>query len=996
MILRSVNRTKSRFLSILLIVAVGVGFLCGLVSTAPDMHLTADKYYDDYRLFDIDIKGTSGLTDDDASALGALDYVSQAMPARVTDMSLDCNGESFVTRLYGVDLSLRGSDSFINDFELVEGRMPKNAGECLIASPNGYTASHNVGEVFTLTEPEADNGETYAFESLTVVGIVRCPQYMSVESEPSTVGNGRVSVIMFAYPECYSLEPYTDIFLRLEGAAELGTFSDEYFELIDTVTDKLADIGIGQSEIRYASIKEEAEEIIADAREEYRDSEEEARAELEDAASKIAKAEAELADAKAELKKNQTEFQNNESAVSDKRAQYNSAFEAFERGIAASKANAERQYGNDPAALAAAFSAIDASTAPQRAQFEALDAELKKYEAELENAKKSISDAEAKIAEADAEIERSKADYEDAKAEAKSKLDEASEKISEAEAEIEKIQTPEWYISDRRGTVSFNSYLENSNKINAIARVFPVFFFFVAALVALTTMTRMVEEERTQMGTLKALGYSDGVIMLYYLVYSVLASALGSLVGAIVGFKTLPAVIAGAYSMLYDIPATLTPFRWNYFAIITPIAVACTAAATLAAALSQLRERPASLMRPRAPKAGKRVFLEHIPALWNRMGFTAKVTARNILRYKKRFFMTVFGVAGCTALLLTAFALRDSIHDIVDKQFSELYKYDMALYLAPDTDIEADEHLSGFLDSDHSRGYLGLHSESCKINGESFTVQVTESIGELRQFVTLRDRKSGLDLTFDDNSDGIILTEKFSENLGVSVGDSVSVCDADGKEAVFEVVGIAENYASGAAYMAKGAFERAFGKSADINTLFVCISADDPASRDIVADMVLESDNIRMISFLQTIRDSFSNTVKKIDYIVVVLIFCAGLLAIIVVYNLTNINICERRKELATLRVLGFHDSETAAYIYRETGILTFIGIGGGLLFGIWLHAFVVRTAEVDAVMFGRSIYAPSYLWAALVTIGFTVLVDIMMYPVVKKIDMVEAMKANE
>ena len=993
MILRSVYRTKSRFLSILAIVAVGVGFLGGLLSTAPDMQLTADKYYDDYRFFDIDVKGTMGLTDDDADELSKLECVDRAMPARVTDVNLDCLGEAYVTRVYGVDLSARGSDGFINDFELVDGRMPENAGECLIASPNGYTSDHKVGEVFTISASNRDIEGTYAFESLTVSGIVRCPQYMSIEREPSTVGTGRVNVIMFVYPECYALEPYTDIFLRLTGAAELNTFSDKYFELVDNAEEKLDDFGKERSDIRFESIKSNASAEIADAKKQYNDSKDRADRELAAAKGKIDDAETQIKDAEAKLEASRAEYTAKKAEIEAKRSELTSAYETLERTVAASKANAERKYGSNTAALEAALAAIEKTAAEQRASLDAADTELNGYETALGESEKSLSDAAGKIETEKNKLADARREYDESEKKAREELADAETKIKDAEEKLESLDTPSWYITDRRDNISFNSYRGNSNKINAIARVFPV-FFFVAALVALTTMTRMVEEERTQMGTLKALGYSDGVIMAYYLAYSVLASALGSLVGAAIGFRSLPKVIAGAYSMLYDVPATLTPFRWNYFAIITPIAIVCTSAATFAACISELRERPASLRRQRAPKAGKRIFLERISIIWRHLGFTAKVTARNIIRYKKRFFMTVFGIAGCTALLLTAFGLRDSIHDIVDKQFGDIYKYDLTVYVSSGTDVGTDRELSDFLASGYTRGYLAMHTESGKIGKEGLAIQVTDDPGSFRDFVTLRERKSGKSIDFTADTDGVILTEKICETLGVKVGDTVELQDADGMTAAVRVAGITENYVTSYCYMTDKTYEAAFGHKSETNMLLVGLTADDAESRDAAAQEILKSGNILMMTFSQTIRESFSNTVKKIDYIVMVLIFSAGLLAVIVVYNLTNINICERRKELATLRVLGFHNSETASYIYRETGILTVVGILVGFAFGVWLHSFVVRTA--DAVMFGRSVYAASYLWAALVTAGFAAAVDLMMYPVIKRIDMVEAMKANE
>lgn len=461
MILRSVYRTKSRFLSILAIVAVGVGFLGGLLSTAPDMQLTADKYYDDYRFFDIDVKGTMGLTDDDADELSKLECVDRAMPARVTDVNLDCLGEAYVTRVYGVDLSARGSDGFINDFELVDGRMPENAGECLIASPNGYTSDHKVGEVFTISASNRDIEGTYAFESLTVSGIVRCPQYMSIEREPSTVGTGRVNVIMFVYPECYALEPYTDIFLRLTGAAELNTFSDKYFELVDNAEEKLDDFGKERSDIRFESIKSNASAEIADAKKQYNDSKDRADRELAAAKGKIDDAETQIKDAEAKLEASRAEYTAKKAEIEAKRSELTSAYETLERTVAASKANAERKYGSNTAALEAALAAIEKTAAEQRASLDAADTELNGYETALGESEKSLSDAAGKIETEKNKLADARREYDESEKKAREELADAETKIKDAEEKLESLDTPSWYITDRRDNISFNSYRGN-------------------------------------------------------------------------------------------------------------------------------------------------------------------------------------------------------------------------------------------------------------------------------------------------------------------------------------------------------------------------------------------------------------------------------------------------------------------------------------------------------------------------------------------------------
>ena len=547
--------------------------------------------------------------------------------------------------------------------------------------------------------------------------------------------------------------------------------------------------------------------------------------------------------------------------------------------------------------------------------------------------------------------------------------------------------------------VSHASYKSNTEKIDAIARVFPLFLFLVAALVALTTMTRMVEEERTQIGTLKALGYSDMRILFYYLGYSFWASLLGCAIGVILGFRLLPSVISQAYSMMYTLPTIVTPFRWQEALIIAPVAIVCTTGATLMACLSQLKEKPSRLMLPKAPKAGKRIFLEHIPFIWNRLKFTQKVTCRNIFRYKKRLYMTVIGIAGCTALLLTGFGLRDSINDIVDKQFFELYLYDMTISLKNEDSLAESSELQSILDDGTLiTSYATVHNEtasaSTELGKETTTIYVPKQTDRLKEHILLRNRLSGADVPF--TEDSVVLTEKMCEQLGLSVGDSFTLTPDDGGKATLTVTGITENYVSSYVFISETTYIDAFGEQPEYNQVIAKAVSDDTATHDAIASKMLLLDDVSLVSFNSSIKESFDNLIGNINYIVYVLILAAGALAIIVLYNLTNINISERKKELATIKVLGFYEREVAGYIYRETTVLSILGTLVGFLFGKGLHAFVIQTAEVDAVMFGRTLYPSSFLWAAVVTLLFTFLVELIMMPKIRRISMVESMKAND
>lgn len=981
----------TRFFSILGIVAIGTGFLAGLLATTPDMRDTADRYYDQNQIMDVDVKGTLGLTDDDVAALLATGDYQQAMPARVTDVLLsNQEGVSYVSRIYGVPLQKRGADEFLNDFVITDGRMPENASECLLAIPNGYTSLHSVGEVYTLSDENPDYDalpDTYAFDSLTVVGIVQTPYYMSMESELSSVGSGKVDVILYAFPEAYSLDAYTDIFLTVAGLSEYNAFDDAYKDAVAAVTDSLKDFSTERCTLRFNEVKTDAQREIDDARAEYNDAKKDADTELADARTKLDDANAKLADAKQEVADGEKELRN-------ARSQLRSAKKELDAQIQQQRDNLEAMRpGIDDATYAAISAQIDSAAQAGQQKIDAGWHSVHTNEIKLEDAQKRIADAETELADAEQK-------YQDAKADADTQLSDAAAKLDDAQKELDDLELPEWYLLDREDVASFVSYKSNTEKVAAIAKVFPLFLFLVAALVALTTMTRMVEEERGQIGTLKALGYSNGAIMFYYIAYATLASTLGSVIGMVIGFYSLPVVISQAYKMMYMLPATETVFRWNYALLIAPIAILCTAVATLWACLSTLKERPARLMLPRAPKAGKRILLERIPFLWNRLKFTQKVTARNIFRYKKRLFMTVIGIAGCTALLLTGFGLRDSISDIVEKQFGELYQYDFTVNLKNGDVWEENSNVRAvFEDANAVESHLLMHIETGDVlvgsEKQSVSIYVPQDNAALKQSILLRDRKSGNDIPFGDGS--VVLTEKLCELLRLSVGDSFTLRDSDGREAALTVTGVTENYVSAFAFVANDVYQEAFGAApAYSHVLARCAGDVTTEAENALSERLLAEDDVTYVQFNASIQTSFENTIKNIDYIVMVLIISAGALAMIVLYNLTNINICERKKELATIKVLGFYEKEVANYIYRETNILSILGTIAGFALGVWLHAFVVKTAEVAVVMFGRQIYPMSYLLAAGVTLLFTLIVDALMLPRVRGIDMVESMKAND
>ena len=595
----------------------------------------------------------------------------------------------------------------------------------------------------------------------------------------------------------------------------------------------------------------------------------------------------------------------------------------------------------------------------------------------------------------------SRTEYETQKADAQQKLADGLQQITDAEEQIRDIQNGEWYVLDRTSTMSFVTFEQYTDRMTAIARVFPVFFFLVAALVASTTMTRMVDENRLQMGTLKALGYSNGQIAAKYLFYALSASILGSFAGMALGFTVFPLIIWNAFGMIFDVPTFRLAFYPSMAAAGLGISAAVIGLTTWLACRSSLHEKTASLLLPRAPVAGKRILLEYITPLWKRMSFSQKTTARNLFRYKKRFFMTVLGVAGCTALLLIGFGVQDSLLPIVDKQSAELTHNDLTISLSSEKALTVEDGLADVLDrSSEVKSWGKFYSKSVSIYNADGTVDTVSLIAAeddalLTQYNTFRTRQGHHAIAF--GADSAILTEKTAAQLGLRVGDTFWVETPSGSRMELTLTGITENYIYARLYLSQEQFARYCGSTpVEWNTVFsqtTCTSTDDT---DALRARLLACNYISGVTFTADTTGMLSNLIVSLNYVVGLIILCAGALAAVVLYNLISVNLAERKKELATIKVLGFYDKEVYRYIFREIDLLAFIGSLVGLGLGVPLHQFIVRTIEMDRMMFIRTIAPRSYLISVALTMAFTFAVCLIMRRHVKQISMVESMKAPE
>ena len=559
-------------------------------------------------------------------------------------------------------------------------------------------------------------------------------------------------------------------------------------------------------------------------------------------------------------------------------------------------------------------------------------------------------------------------------------------------------QSGTWYIQDRSGNPGYSDYSENTDRIAAVGDVFPLIFFIVVALVCLTTMTRMVEEQRIEMGTMKALGYGGWQIAMKYAVYAMSACISGGVVGAIIGFKLFPYVIMKAYSIMYYLGKLETPYRADIaFMAIAAMAV-CTAAATFSACYASLKEVPATLMRPKAPKAGRRVLLEKIPFIWKKLSFTSKVTVRNLFRYKKRFFMSVIGIAGSGALLVTAFGLNDSIFGIIEKQFGDIWQMDVQAYVYEAMPLADMQELLGKnpANDDFDSVMFCLDSQmECKNGGRSQNgvhLLGVESAGSMAGRVSLHN--GGTPVTLDDS--GVVVTAKLAETLSIKAGDEINM-RTGGEDHLMRVIGVADNYVYHYVYITAAYYETVFGKAMLYNGFMGNLKDGlTDETMDAMSTQLLSDSRMYTVRTIESIYASVWDSLSILNYVVLVLILGSGMLTFVVMLNLTNINIGERMRELATLRVLGFYDKEMYAYIFRENNALSVIGAFVGLLFGKIMHLFVIRTCEVDMVMFVRSAKPLSYVYAFALTIVFSLIVNLLMRPKVRAIDMVESLKSAE
>ncbi len=1068
--LREIKKSYKRFISILLMAFLGVGFFAGIRASSPDMLDTIDTYYKNQNVYDIQVLSTLGLTSDDINAISKIENVEHVDGNFETDGQIEVGNKEVIAKVMS-----------LNDFNtpvLIDGSLPYAKNECVVEERFLTVNNKNIGDTIELNikNMQNDNGEDvpYLYEKeLKIVGTVQSPMYISVDRGTSTLGSGKIDYYMYIPKSNVQANSiYTNIYVKVKDANKYTTSSKKYEDCVNSVKTEIEKIKDNREKSRYDSLVNTVTKKVEDAEKELNTQKTDAKSKIADAKKELEngkkqienaektiksnriKADKEFNKAYAELINGKNKIADSEKQLESKEKQANEEFDKLEKqkaelntqlttlnsGItevqknieninialknpnltSEQKANFEKtkkqlenklsELNNTKAQLVSAISKIDSGIATGKTEIKSAKNKLQSAKNELkksENAYYSTKNSTYKqLDNAEEELELSKKELKDGeneleknKKEFNEKIADAESKLNDARAKIAEIENPKWYVLDRNGNTGYSSFIQDTDSIANIGKVFPVIFFIVAALISLTSMTRMVEEQRTQIGTLKALGYNKLQITSKYVLYASLACIIGSILGMSVGFVLLPKIVWKMYSMMYQMGDIQTSFNFEIGSFGFILIVISILGATIYAVIKELIQTPATLMRPKSPKMGKRVFLEKVTFIWKRLSFSRKVTVRNIFRYKKRFLMTIIGIMGCTALIVTGFGIRDSIRAIMPDQYEKVFNYDLQINLKADLDKKQKQDFINSLTNDDkieklSETYMSSISAINENVEENVQIIVPNNNSDFNTLINLTDVKSKNNLSLPE--DGVLLTDKAAQLLGVEAGDNITLKDTDENETNVKVTNVVENYVYHYIYMSKSMYENLYDKSFDSNVILTKdFNLDNETEDNFVKDL-MNMPEVASVTRISTAMNMMNDTMKSLNYVVVILIVSAGLLAFVVLYNLSNVNISERIRELATIKVLGFYDKEVYLYITRETIILTAIGLVLGLVAGYFLDFFILETCEINMLRFRKFVAPLSFVFAALITILFTIIVNIVTYFALKKINMIESLKSVE
>lgn len=990
--IREIKGSLGRFVAIMAIVMLGVALFAGLKVTTPAMVATGNAYLSEQNFFDFRLLSTIGFDEEDVQKFGALDEIADVEGSISVDAL--CAIEGGNESVY----KIQTVPETVNRLILTEGRMPEKADECVLDA--ALYGENILGSKITVTENnDEDTLDMFENPVFTVVGFVQSPCYINFERGTTSIGDGKITGYFCVPKEAFDCDYLTEVYLTAEQKYDI--YTDEYDDYIDALEEKIEEETEAAVAARYMELIAQAQEKIDDAQTELDDKTKEAEEELADAWQKILDGEQEIADHEQEIADGEQEIADHEKEIEDGKTQIGLAKDTLaiqETELAEQETQLTAMQSVMPAEQyqGAMIQIQEGKTQIEAAREEiaSKEAELTAGEQELNEAKTEIEDAKEEIADAKTDLADAKTEYEDARAEFEEEVADAQQKIDDAQAELEDIEEPDEYVLTRNTNIGYACFENDSNIVAAIANVFPAFFFLVAALVCMTTMNRMVEEQRTQIGVLKALGYGNAAIMGKYLFYAGSAAALGAIAGYMGGIWLFPKTIWTGYGIMYNMGEIQFLFDgWLAFFSLAA-ALLCSMGTAYYTCRHELYSVPANLIRPKSPKSGKRIFLENITFIWRRMKFLHKVSVRNIIRYKKRFFMMILGISGCTALLVAAFGIRNSVMNIAEMQYDEIQIFDIGITFSDGVqkeDMEALKEQTGGLEKIACR-----YEETIDLDfggkTKSLYLEIPEDVEEISAFLHLH-TEDGEEIAYPATGKAV-LCAKTAENMGIRIGDEVTLRDNDMNTLTVRISDICENFVYNYIYINKETYKEQLGIDPEYKSAYAI--AKEGVEVHEAAAAVADRSNVLSVTVIQDMRERISNMMKSMDYIVALIIICAGSLAFIVLYNLTNINITERLREIATIKVLGFYARETADYVFRENMVLTGLGALVGLFLGKWLHWFIMYNINIDMVSFKTTITPFSYILSLVGTFVFSLFVDGIMYFKLDKINMAESLKSME
>ncbi|WP_411328757.1 FtsX-like permease family protein [Anaerofustis stercorihominis] len=1027
---REIKTTKNRFISILLITLLGVCFFVGLRVIGPQMEFTADKYFKDTNLYDINFMSTYGFNKKDVEAIKNDRNTKDIFATYSTELLLKHGDDGIVAKAFGMP---NYKDINMMKYELIKGTYPNKDDECVISDNYMEFKGYKLGDVLTVEE---HSGAKLKVKKLKIVGSASWSYYITDDDYgSSTLGNGSIDTFLILNKNSFDSSVYTDLYITLNNLDKVNCFSEEYENIIDNYKDNIKKVTDDRGKERlqeekdkaYKKIKKsedklnkkkketndklnKAKKTLDDSKAKLTKSENELKSTKKDTKSKLEKAKRDLDKAKKEIPANEKKLKKAKEEVTKARKEFEQGKLQFEQYVAGLTAQ-EKEYLKD---------VLD----KKQKELDIAEAKILKSENQIKSSQKELIKAKEKVKQGykDLEKQRNKADSEFKKAEKqikegreklnkgyrdynknKAKADnefiKAENKIGKAKKKVDDLKEVKWYTLGRTANESYFSYSENSKKITSVAKVFPAIFFLVAALVCLTTMTRMVEEKRTELGILKALGFGKWAVSMKFIVYAFSASFIGSVIGLIIGFTFVPKMIYNAYRILYKTPNLITVVYPSYIALSLFIGVMCTVLSAYFACNSDLKEVSASLLRPKVMKSGRKTFLERIPAVWNKISFKWKITIRNLVRYKKRLIMSVVGIGACCGLLIAGFGLRYSISGIVDLQYNKVWNYNMETSL--DTDItvkELNDIRSTFNKDKEIKDSKLFYKDTYNVEGKkkdySFSLMVPIDKSAVNDYIYLNDYES--DKTVQMPKSGVIITSRLSEIAGIKKGDIIKIKNMDDKEFEVPVVNIINNYVYHYMFLSEDYYKSTMNEDLTPNLILSRLAHNDEATYDNISKDLLKDKNINSINFNKRQADNFAEQLDSLDFVIVVIIIAAGMLAFVVMFNLDNINVSERIREIATIKVLGFYNNEVNFYIVRENIILNILGIIVGCIVGKYFHIYLMNTVAVDFVQFYKGILFSSYIYGIVLTIVFAFVVNLFLKKTLKKINMVESLKSVE